>query len=197
LLAGALLVLLWPVLTLVYVAADNETDHAVASDVIIVLGCPTYERNVVSTTFSSCLLARAHHAADLYHRGLAAHIIPTGGLTGPPPSEAAAMEQVLEGDGVASSAVMLEEQARNTVQNVQFSRGIMQVNGWRTAILVSDPHHIKRAAVVARDGGLIITTSPATTNPAWHNPDERRKNLLRDTRALMTYQWEHLWGGPP
>ena len=125
LLAGVLLVLLWPVLTFVYVATDNETDHAVASDVIIVLGCPTYEGNVVSTTYSSCLLARAHHAAELYHSGLAGHIIPTGGLTGPPPSEAAAMGRVLEGDGVPGSAIMLEEKARSTVQNVQFRRDIM------------------------------------------------------------------------
>ena len=71
LLAGVLLVVFWPVLTFVYVATDNETDYAVASDVIIVLGCPSYEGNIVSTTFSSCLLARAHHAAGLYHRGLA------------------------------------------------------------------------------------------------------------------------------
>ena len=192
-----MVVTLWPVLTFVYVATDNETDHAVASDVIIVLGCPSYEGNVVSTTFSSCLLARAHHAAELYHKGLAGHIIPTGGLTGPAPSEAAAMGQVLEGDGVPRGAIILEEQARSTVQNVQFSRDIMQANGWRTAILVSDPHHIKRAAVIARDGGLNVTTSPATTNPGWHNLDERRKNLLRDARALMTYHWEQLRGGPP
>lgn len=189
--------LLWPVVTFVYVATDNEIDHAVASDVIIVLGCPSYEGNVVSTTFSSCLLARAHHASELYHRGLAKHIIPTGGLTGPPPSEAAAMGQVLEADGVPRSAIVLEEKARSTVQNVEFSRDIMQANGWRTAILVSDPHHIKRAAVIARDVGLNVTTSPATTNPGWHNLDERRKNLLRDARALMTYQWQRLWGGSP
>lgn len=188
---------LWAVLALVYVATDNESDYAVASDVIIVFGCPSYEGNVISTTLSSCLLARAHHAAGLYHRGLAGHIIPTGGLTGPLPSEAAAMGQVLEADGAPRGAIVLEEQARSTVQNVEFSRDIMQENGWRSAILVSDPHHIKRAAVIARDGGLSITTSPAMTNPGWHNLDERRKNLLRDARALMIYQWERFWGGPP
>ena len=107
------------------------------------------------------------------------------------------MGQVLEGDGVPRSAIILEERARSTVQNVQFSRDIMQARGWRTTILVSDPHHIKRAAVIARDGGLSITTSPATTNPGWHNLDERRKNLLGDARALMTYQWGRLWGAPP
>jgi uncharacterized SAM-binding protein YcdF (DUF218 family) len=117
--AVGLLLLVWSSLALAYVATDNEHDYAAPADVIIVLGCPSYERNVLSTTFSACVQARAHHAAELYHRGLAAHIIPTGGFTGPPPSEAGAMSQVLMAGGVPASAITLEEQSRDTVQNIQ------------------------------------------------------------------------------
>ncbi len=192
-----LALVLWSSLVLVYVATDNVTDYAVPSDVIIVLGCPSYERNVVSTTFSACVQARAHHAARLYHRGLAEHIIPTGGFTGPPPSEAGAMSQVMQADGVPTSAITLEEQARNTVQNIQFSRAIMQANGWKTAILVTEPHHIKRAAFIARDAGLNITISPVTDSPGWNTPQARHLNLLGDARNLMLYQWGRLRRGPP
>lgn len=192
-----LLLIVWPAADLAYVSTDNETDYAVPSDVIIVLGCPSYERNVISTTFSACVQARAHHAASLYQRGLAAHIIPTGGLTGPPPSEAAAMAQLMQKDGVPLAAIALEEQARDTVQNIQFSRRLMRDNGWRTAILVTEPHHIKRAALIARDAGLTITMSPATDSAGWHTPDARRDNLFRDARALLTYQFNRLWSGPP
>src|SRR4051794_32393323 len=87
-LAGALLLFLWFSADLLYVSTGNATDNATKSDVIIVLGCPTFEGNVVSTTFSACLRSRAHHAAQLYNRGLAPYIVPTGGLTGPPPTEA-------------------------------------------------------------------------------------------------------------
>ncbi|MDQ3929501.1 MAG: YdcF family protein [Chloroflexota bacterium] len=194
--AGASL-LLWSVLALLYVATDNVSDYAVPSDVIIVLGCPSYERNVVSATFSACVQARARHAARLYHRGLAAHIIPTGGFTGPPPSEAEALSQVMQGDGVPPSAITLEEQARNTVQNIQFSRAIMRARGWKTAIIVTEPHHIKRAAVIARDAGLDITVSPVTDSPGWNTPDARHQNLLGDARNLMLYQWSRLRRGPP
>jgi uncharacterized SAM-binding protein YcdF (DUF218 family) len=195
--AVGLVVLVWSSLVLFYVATDNVTDYAVPSDVIIVLGCPSYERNVLSTTFSACVQARAHHAARLYHRGLAAHIIPTGGFTGPAPSEAGAMAQVLMSDGVPPEAITLEEQARSTVQNIQFSRGIMQQNGWKTAILVTEPHHIKRAAVIARDGGLDITISPVTDSLGWNTPNARHQNLLGDARNLMIYQWGCLRRGPP
>jgi uncharacterized SAM-binding protein YcdF (DUF218 family) len=195
--AGPLLYLLWFALNFAYVATDNETDYAAASDVIIVLGCPSYEGNVVSTTFSACVRARARHAARLYHRGLASHVIPTGGFTGPPPSEAGAMASVLRADGVPADAILLEEQARDTVQNIKHSRAIMQHHGWRTAILVTEPHHIKRAALIARDAGLSITTSPVTDSPGWRNPDARRQNMLRDARALMAYQFGRLQSGPP
>jgi uncharacterized SAM-binding protein YcdF (DUF218 family) len=169
----------------------------VPADVIIVLGCPSYENNVLTTTFSACVQARAHHAADLYRRGLAPHIIPTGGLTGPPPSEAGAMGIILQGDDVPASAIILEEQARDTVQNIQYSRGIMREHGWKTAILVTEPHHIRRATLIARDGGLTVYPSPATDSAGWHTPEARRQNLLRDTRALMTYQLGRLQSGPP
>jgi uncharacterized SAM-binding protein YcdF (DUF218 family) len=188
---------LWFALDLAYVATDNETDYAAPADAIIVLGCPSYESNIVSATFSACVQARAHHAARLYQRGLADHIVPTGGLTGPPPSEAAAVAQVMQADGVPPSAITLEEQARDTVQNVQFSRAIMRAHGWRTAILVTEPHHIKRAALVARDAGLTIYPSPVTDSPGWRNPDARRQNVLRDARTLMRYQLGRLLSGPP
>jgi uncharacterized SAM-binding protein YcdF (DUF218 family) len=193
----ALSIALWAVFDLIYVSTDNETDYAIPSDVIIVLGCPSYEGNVISTTFSVCIQARAHHAADVYKRGLATHIIPTGGLTGPPPSEASAMASVLLRDGVPVSAITLEEQAHDTVQNIQFSRALMRQHGWRTAILVTEPNHIKRAAFIARDAGISFTLSPATDSPGWRNPDARRQNLLRDARTLMTYQFNRLTTGPP
>lgn len=195
--AVALFLLLWFVADFLYVSTGNVTDRAVPSDVIIIFGCPSYENNIVSTTFSACVQARAHHAAELYRRGLAPNIIPTGGLTGPPPSEAAAMATVLQADGVPTSAITLEEKAHDTVQNIQFSREIMQTNGWRTAILVSEPNHIKRAAFIATDAGLDFTISPATDSPGWNTPDARFQNLLRDTRTLMTYQFNRLSSGPP
>jgi uncharacterized SAM-binding protein YcdF (DUF218 family) len=121
-------------------------------------------------------------------------VITTGGLTGPAPSEAAALATIMEGEGVPAAAIVLEEQARSTVQNIQFSRALMQSHGWSTALLVTEPNHIKRAAVIARDGGLRVLPSPAVATAGWQTPEARRDNLLRDARALMTYQFQRLTG---
>lgn len=193
-LAGALVPYVWFASDLLYVSSDNETDYAVSSDVIIVLGCPSYEGNLVSTTFSACIQARAHHAVDLYHQAMAANIIPTGGLTGPPPTEAEAMSKVMQAEGVPASAIFLEEQARNTSDNIVYSQAIMRAQGWRTAILVTEPNHIKRAGMIAHDLGLDFVMSPATDSAGWNTPSARQENLWRDARTLMTYQFKRWFG---
>lgn len=181
-------IMLWAGGALAYVVIGCEADDAAPADVILVLGCPSYEGNIPATAFSACIQARARHAAALYRRDLAGHIITTGGLTGPPPSEAGALAAVLQGEGVPPEAIVLEERARDTMQNVRYSRALMQARGWRTAILVTEPHHIRRAALIARDAGLTITVSPAVDSAGWHTPEARRINLLRDAQALMAYQ---------
>ncbi len=73
----------------------------------------------------------------------------------------------------------------------------MQQNGWKTAILVTEPHHIKRAAYIARDAGLDFTISPVTDSAGWNTLEARHRNLLGDARNLMLYQWGRLRRGPP
>jgi uncharacterized SAM-binding protein YcdF (DUF218 family) len=177
LVVGMLLPLVWYGLNLLYVSTDNEADYAVKSDVIIVLGCPSYEGNVISTTFSACVRARSHHAAQLYHRGMAPHIIATGGLTGPPPSEAAAMAQVMQADGVPASAITLDEEARDTVQNIQRSRAIMRREGWQRAILVTEPHQLLRVpcersstSIRSRMGALTTAIAILSASSLSHRP---------------------------
>jgi uncharacterized SAM-binding protein YcdF (DUF218 family) len=190
-LAAALLgLLVWLAGDFFYVIDECELDQARPSDVILVLGCPSLKDGALS----ACVQVRAHHAADLYKQGLARAIIPTGGVTGPGPSEAQAMAAVLQADGVPASAILLEDRARDTVENIRYSRALMQAHGWHSAILVTEPHHIKRGLLIARDGGLTVVPSPALASASWHVPAERAHNVLRDTLALMLYQVRRLVG---
>ncbi len=170
---------------LAYVVVGAENDYAAPADVIIVLGCNPY---AIRGGPSLCLSSRGRHAADLYRRGLAEHIIATGGYTENGPTEASVMLRVLASEGVPEAAVVLEEQAQNTIQNIGYSQEIMRRNGWDTAILVTEPYHIKRASLVAQDAGLHVYPSPAVDSPLWRNPDERNFRVLRDTMSLVLYQ---------
>ncbi|HKP54318.1 MAG TPA: YdcF family protein [Chloroflexia bacterium] len=189
-----LLLVMWVGLDFAYVSIGAETDYAIPADVIIVLGCRIH--GDASGGFSYCIRARADHAADLYKRDLSDHIIATGGATedGRGPTESSVLYGLLRQDGVPESAIIQESQAHNTIQNLSYSQAIMQENGWRTAILVTEPFHINRATLIARDAGMTIYPSPALDTPNWTQPLVRVYNLSRDTLSLMLYQVKWLVG---
>jgi uncharacterized SAM-binding protein YcdF (DUF218 family) len=70
-------------------------------------------------------------------------------------SEAAAMAGYLAGRGVPEAAIVLEDQSRNTEENLRFSQAIMDRlrPGSRCTIVTSD-FHAFRAAMIARRLGL-------------------------------------------
>jgi uncharacterized SAM-binding protein YcdF (DUF218 family) len=188
---GFVLLCLWAGGDLVFVANGAETDHAAPADVILVLGCNVYAPEGGP---SPCMRARASHAAALYHQGLAHWVIPTGGPTDQGPTEAAVLTTVLEGADVPAAAIVPEDRALNTIQNIANSKVIMQARGWHTAILVTEPFHINRASLIARDDGLTVFPSPATDSVNWREPVLRVMNVGRDTVSLMFYQLKILTG---
>jgi uncharacterized SAM-binding protein YcdF (DUF218 family) len=185
-----LLLLLWGAGDLAFVTLGAETDHAAPADVILVLGCHVYGENGPSP----CIRARAGHAAALYHQGLARWVIPTGGPTEQGPTEAEVLARVLVEAGVPVTAIVPEAQALNTIQNIRYSQAIMRERGWHTALLVTEPFHINRAALIARDAGLTVYPSPARDSANWDRPHVRASHLARDAVSLMLYQVKSLLG---
>jgi uncharacterized SAM-binding protein YcdF (DUF218 family) len=183
--------MVWVVGDLAFVATSAEADYAAPADVIIVLGCNVYAPEGGP---SPCIQARAGHAAALYHQGLAQWVIPTGGPTDQGPTEAAVLTRVLEAAAVPNTAIVPEDHARNTIQNIANSKAIMQEHGWHTAILVTEPFHINRASLIARDAGLTVFPSPATNSINWQEPILRIMNVSRDTISLMFYQVKFVAG---
>lgn len=174
-----------------FVSIGAETDSAAPADVIIVLGCNAFGPDGKP---SPCMRARASHAAALYRQGLAAWIIPSGGPTEEGPTETSVLIEALQANGVPASAIVPEENSSNTIQNIYHSQAIMQARGWRSAILVTEPFHIKRASLIARNAGLIVYPSPALDTPNWQQPAPRVFNITRDAASLMLYQVKSLLG---
>jgi uncharacterized SAM-binding protein YcdF (DUF218 family) len=185
-----LLLALWWVLDLGYVVWDAEHDYAQRADVIIVLGC-----NIVGSEGPSpCISARAEQAASLYKRGLAPWIITTGGPVQGSTTESEVLAYVLESEGVPHDAIVQEQRALNTIQNIAYSQEIMHERGWSTAILVTEPFHVKRAALIAHDDGMTVYPSPAVNSINWQSWPVRVFSVLRDTLSLMLYQVKSVVG---
>jgi uncharacterized SAM-binding protein YcdF (DUF218 family) len=181
---------LWFIDDLAYVTTGAEYDDAQNADVILVLGC-----NIGSPEQPSpCMQARAAHAAELYGAGRAGYVIASGGQSHPEITEAAALARLLERDGVPRDRIVLEERANNTIQNMRYSAEIMQERGWKSAVLVTEPFHIRRATLIAHDLGLEVWPSPALRSANWDSPLARAYNLSRDALSLMLYQAKILVG---
>jgi vancomycin permeability regulator SanA len=186
-----LLPVLWGGFDLAYVTWDATGDYARPADAIIVLGCNPYAPEGGP---SVCMRARGGHAAALYRQGLAPWVIATGGPTEQGPTEATVLARVLEADGVPASAILRDDAALDTIQNIRNSRAIMVAHNLHSAILVTEPFHIRRATLIAHDFGLLVYPSPAPDSANWQPFAARAYNLTRDALSLMLYQVKVLTG---
>jgi len=161
----ARLLLLWLALALLLagsIVAYGRVDRADSADVIVVLGAGLNR----SDRPGPALIRRADRAAALYAEGAAPALICTGGFGyGRSRSEADACAELLRARGVPAAAIVLEEQSRSTEENALYTREIMEANGWRTAVVVSDAYHLLRAAWIFERAGIAHTTSPAASDP--------------------------------
>jgi uncharacterized SAM-binding protein YcdF (DUF218 family) len=180
----------WLAIDLAVVTLGAEDDHATHADVILVLGCKALEDDVPTP----CIRARSRHAADLYSRGLAPRIIASGGPSRDGPAESGVMADLLREYGVPGAAIIEEDGSHNTIQNIANSLTIIRGHAWSTALLVTEPYHINRAQIVARDSGLIVYPSPAVDSPDWQNPPIRVLKLAEDATKLMYYQLKTVLG---
>ncbi|MEU9977959.1 YdcF family protein [Streptomyces sp. NPDC051014] len=120
-------------------------------------------------------LGVADTAIDLYERGMVPLLVFTG-ATSPttrermPRGEAVHYRERALERGVPSSAVLVEPRARNTGQNIRFSRELLEKAGVDVAsvLLISKPYEERRAYATARklwpDVEIISASSPMTLN---------------------------------
>lgn len=136
-------------------------DMARPSDAIVVLGAAQYAGRP-----SPVLKARLDHAIELFKRGLATKLLLTGGRgTGDTISEAAVGRRYVMKAGVADSSILLENEGRTTSASFAAVARIMKKKRLERAILVSDPFHMLRLKILAKQFGVESVTSPTRTSP--------------------------------
>ncbi|MEU3687952.1 MULTISPECIES: YdcF family protein [Streptomyces] len=120
-------------------------------------------------------LGVADAAVDLYKRGMAPLLVFTG-ATSPttrermPRGEAVHYRERALELGVPSSAVLVEPRARNTGENIRFSRELLLEAGIHVSsvLLISKPYEERRAYATARqlwpEVEIVSASSPMTLN---------------------------------
>ncbi|MFD7720598.1 YdcF family protein [Streptomyces sp. NPDC059814] len=120
-------------------------------------------------------LGVADAAVALYKRGMAPLLVFTGATSATtrvrmPRGEAVHYRERAIELGVPSSAVLVEPRARNTGENVQFSKALLEEAGVEVSsvLLVSKPYEERRAYATARKAWpgveIISASTPMTLN---------------------------------
>ncbi len=126
----------------------------------------------------------------LYKEGFAQHLVLTGGLGQFPPAEAEVMRRIATEESVPESAIVVEDQAKNTLESARLVREICRKNGWESVIVITDPFHTIRAGWMFRDQGLTIYTAP--TEDTYYTPQTRTWYTLREAIGIMAYAVERI-----
>jgi len=186
--AIVLLLLIGWLASLAGVLVWERRDDARSSEAIVVLGAAQYDGHP-----SPVLRARPDHALSLWTRHLAPRLVLTGGMgDGDTTSEAAVGRRYAVKHGVPDSVILMETRGRTTAESMQRVALLMDTLPRRDVILVSDPFHMLRLAILARSFGMTPRTSPTRTSPISASATERwRYALSESVKVPLTLLFEH------
>lgn len=176
LLVTGLAVVAWQI-----VAFGNQVRES-SADTAIVLGAAAWGSNP-----SPVYRERINEAISLFKEGRVHWIIFTGGTRDPGyPSEAEVGRLFSLRHGVPWSAMLVDVDSHNTWQNLQHARQLMALAGLQSALLVSDPLHMRRAMTIATDLGIQAEPAP-TPSSRFHSWAAWSKFLWRETWLYADY----------
>ena len=172
---------LWLIVLGFQISAAGQESASGNADVAIVLGAGV-QVDRPSPVFDE----RIRHGVTLYRTGRVKMLLMTGGaLPGGHPEALVARARAIE-LRVPAEAIRVETVSRTTQQNMVEARRVMQDGGLRTALIVSDPLHMKRALRMSAGLGIEAAGSPTPTTMI-RSRQARAQFLLREMLFYNVY----------
>lgn len=147
----------------VYLSIDiysyKDVNELVEVDAAIVLGAAVWG-DKPSPVFEE----RINHGIWLYKNGYVDKIIFTGGKgENNEFSESSIAKNYAIENSIPAKDILIEEKSTITQENILYATQIVNENNYSKVIIVSDPLHMKRAMLMAKDCGLEAYSSPTQT----------------------------------
>lgn len=161
----------------------GQKSEFIHADAAIVLGAATAGEEP-----SPVLKGRIDHAVRLYKGGYVDQIIFTGGSGEQGAiSEAESSQKCALKQGVAAEDIIIEVTSAITEENLQNAKIAAAEVGVSSFLLVSDPLHMKRAMLLARDLDMNVHSSPTTTS-AYRSMRTKLPFLAREVFFYIGYR---------
>ncbi|WP_193198818.1 YdcF family protein [Nostoc sp. MG11] len=163
----------------IYLYSSNSNNKAEAA---IVLGAAVWGKEP-----SPVFKERINHAINLYQNGDVSTIIFTGGVGDRnEPAEAIVGKNYAIAQRVKAADILIETQSRTTSQNLINALKVASDNQLTKFLIVSDPLHMKRAVLIARDLGMDAFPS-ATPTTRYRSFRSQMEFLMRETYFYLVY----------
>ncbi len=166
------------------------------ADVIVVFGGKTQANraNWFEPYNRATAIDRIDRAEALYLAGRAPRILLSGNAREGKVSEAQIMARILRQRGIPDSALLLENDSRNTSENARFTDITMRGQKLKSALLVTSALHMPRALASLEKRGITVTS--ASSAPQIVLPDSNAPDIwwphLRSLDASRTIIKEYL-----
>jgi uncharacterized SAM-binding protein YcdF (DUF218 family) len=157
-------------------------------DAIIVLGSSA-DNDGNPTPLQLALVTESVHE---YERGVAPRLILTGGAVRNQFVEARVMARSAHAQGIPEPAILIEPEARDTIENACYAVRIMKAHGWRSAEVVTSASHLPRAGIVFSGMPLAWRTHaapPLEPQPAAYQWAAGAVEDMKTVRYLVWARW--------
>lgn len=181
-LTGLLVALIYTAIQLWDIHRVGHLDRDRIAECAIVLGAAAWHDKP-----SPVLRERLNHAVTLFKNRRIKFLILTGGYgKGAEFSESEVGLEYCVAQGIPRENIRVERESLNTIDNLREAQTIMKDEGWVTALLISDPWHLKRARRMASDIDLKVYVS-ATPSSRFQSFGARSKFLFGEFALYHCY----------
>lgn len=166
-------------------AARNKPSYD--QDYIVILGCMIKEDG----TLYPLLRGRVDRAIQFYKNqlqatGKKAIFVPSGGKGEDEPiSEAEAMKRYLLEQGIEENQILIEDQSKNTIQNMRFSKKL--IGEEKKVVFSTTNFHVFRSGIIANAEEFYAEGIGSPTKwYFWPNA------YIREVIGMLSYKWKTL-----
>lgn len=182
--AAVAFILVYIAVNIISIWSFSLKDQKYKSDVAIILGASTSNGEV-----SPVYRERINHGIHLYQEDYVDKLIVTGGMgDGNDESDAYAAKQYAILQGVKETDILTEDTSTITQENLENAKVMMVQNKYSTAIIVSDPLHMRRAMLMAEDAEIKAYSWPTPTSK-YVSLKTRIPFLAREVFFYIGYKW--------
>lgn len=159
----------------------------VKTDVAVVLGAAAWDGKP-----SPVLRERINHSIWLYQNGYVDKILFTGGKgKGDLHVESEVARNYAIENNVHSEDILIETKSMITEENLKYAYDIATENHLETFTIVSDPLHMKRAIVMAKNTGMDEVYSSPTQSSAYRTLKGKIPFFIRELFYYIGYMASH------